>query len=245
MGHATKIKRYIPEPWTAGMGSVMLSSVFKDIFCCFAPFPSKSREKFFFMTYHTNLLNFVKKIMPQRNPLHEDPTPLSAQRSWHQFSISSHECHELLKAALTTAFWASQFNSTTESSDTHQELSDQPLCNRQVSSPSPNKIISPRKCHKGSVSVAPTHHSSASTNQGHFTAVPLAASQCWHCKHGGRVFALELLLLIGVLALLACLSWGAGEKASVFPLTIFGPWVNSQQLKPKSEPHFFHKHLMV
>lgn len=36
------------------------------------------------------------------------------------------------------------------------------------------------------------------------------------------MFALELLLLIGVLALLACLSWGAGEKASVFPQQYLG-----------------------
>lgn len=37
------------------------NGLLKDILCCFAPFPSKIREKFFFTTYPTNLLNFVKK----------------------------------------------------------------------------------------------------------------------------------------------------------------------------------------
>lgn len=50
------------------------------------------------------LAALCQKIMPQGNLLHKDPMVLCAQRGWHHSSISSSECHELLEAALTTAF---------------------------------------------------------------------------------------------------------------------------------------------
>lgn len=172
--------------------------------------------------------------------------PICTESLAVQLSISSHECQWTSLSRTHHCFLSSTIQ---RHNGKHQRrpgtVRAVPQQYRQVSSIFQNNIIAPRKCHQGSASVAPTRHSSASTSQGRFTAVTLAASQCWHCKHGGRVFALEPLLLIGVLALLPCLSWGAGQKASVFPLTIFGPGVNSQQLKTKPEPHFFHKHLMV
>lgn len=76
------------------------------------------------------LAELCQKIVPQRNPLHEDSMPQSAQRAWLCSSLfPAMSASELLEAALTTAFWAPQFNGTTESTNAGQELSEQSLSN--------------------------------------------------------------------------------------------------------------------
>lgn len=53
-------------------------------------------------------------------------------------------------------------------------------------------------------------------SQGHSAAVTLAVSPCWHRKHRGHVFALEPLLLAGVLAFVGLFFLGSGRESISF-----------------------------
>lgn len=193
-----------------------------------------SNRNSFFMTSHANLLNFVRETCREGTCC----TPRSVS-SWRQFSalfqdVSTNEL----------PFSASQSNTAAESTDTRQESSQQRL---QVSTTSPDRILSPGDHHKCSVSSRPC----SAPLPYLWPARDTRQLSRWPCHPAGTANTAGVCLLwnrscsLGFWPLLGCFSWGAGEKASVFPPAVFGPRVNSQQLKAKSKTHFFHKQLTV